>query len=81
MLLFCRLSVPVVHLLFQQLVLLLQLLNGFQLPAGFGLDILLLLCYILRRSYRRPVSGVNIGAFGINELWGSFLRPFLRYSL
>lgn len=42
-----RLAVPVVHLLFQQLVLLSQLLDGFQLPAGFWLDILLLLCYIV----------------------------------
>ena len=40
-----RLAVPVVHLLFQQLVLLLQLLNGFQLPAVFLVDFCTLICY------------------------------------
>ena len=56
-----RLAVPVVHLLFQQLVLLLQLLDGFQLPAMFLVDILPLLCYIVPRRTCYSVSPARLG--------------------
>ena len=56
-----RLAVPVVHLLFQQLVLLSQLLNGFQLPAMFLVDILPLLCYIVPRRTCYSVSPARLG--------------------